>query len=109
MTFKSKDWIPCPYLYEYSLNESEAHKHHQPPDEMEANADDALRVEAYEHDVFATELVAERSEEDPAKHHATKVSRCDKGSDELAVADESPLKMYVKLCHEWDFYDLFLI
>ena len=75
-----------------TLDKSEAHEHHQPLDKVEADTDEALAVEAEQHDPLATESVGEAAKDDSTEHDATEVDRGDQGSDVRLVTDQLPLK-----------------
>ncbi len=79
-------------LNEYALDASEAHKDHEATDEMESNANDALRVKADEHDVLPAELVAKVAKDNATQHDTTKVGGGDERAHKLAVAYQAPLE-----------------
>jgi hypothetical protein len=64
---------PYVYLNEYSLYESEADEDDEAGDEVEDEADGALRVQADQHHALPAEAVRQRPEDNTAETDATKV------------------------------------
>ena len=73
------------------LHEPEAHEHHQPLDEVEADPDEALAVQAEQHDPLPPEPVGEAAEDDSAEHDAAEVDGGDERSDVRLVTHQLPL------------------
>ena len=69
--------------YPYDEDYQSSHK-------MQSNADDALRIQADQHDIFASEFITKVAENDATDHHAAKVRRGDERSHKLSVTNQSP-------------------
>ena len=78
-------------LDEDALHEAESDEDDEAPHKVDADADEALRVQAHQHHVLAPEAVGERAEDDAADHDAAEVDRRHQRGDEGAVAHQAPL------------------
>ena len=78
-------------LDEDALHEAESDEDDETSHKVDADPDDALRVEAHQHHVLAPEAVGERAEDDAADHYAAEVDRRHQRGDEGAVAHQAPL------------------
>ena len=82
------------------MDAAETHEDDKTSNKVEGNANDTLRIQAYEHNVFASKLVAEVAKNNATQHDAAKVGRGNERSNELAVADQAPLiKRKMKIMH----------
>ena len=59
---------------------------------MDADADEALRVQAHQHHPLPSKLVGESAKNDAAHHHPAEVGGGDEGGEEAAVAHQLPLR-----------------